>query len=694
MKTILLLVIALHFPFTGNNQLHIIVHDDFSDDRNGWTTGNYDDHSVNIQDGKLVITKREAKGRVITISRFLQEDKDFSMEATFTHTEQSENKSVGLVWGHSSETSLDNYFSFSNDGYYLIATDQPSRKEIGEWTKTTFIKPHGQENTLKVVQRTGRLYFYINNNLVKEIKTLKWFDNRFGVITFSNQKLLVDNFILKSSQQINLPPTLSSGLIKENLGTTVNSVYDDLGPIVSADGKTLYFSRKYCRENIGGVEDREDLWYSVSSDGEVWSASRNMGRNINTTAADNLASVSADNNTLMFAVGNGDYAFVHRSANGWSKPERLYLDVDNEADFREAWLSSDGQAILFTAKLKGNLYYQKENGERDIFVCTKKKNGKWNKPVNLGSLINSGEDESSPFLAADGRTLYFATEGRPGYGDADIFVSKRINDSWTDWTEPQNLGPEINTSDFDAYYTVPASGKYAYMVSSSKSLGKTDIIRVSLPETMKPDPVALVSGKILNAKTNKPVSASILFEDLNSDKHAGEAMSDPSTGDYRIILPYGNNYGFHASAKGYISVNENLELVEIDTYKEIQKNLYLVPIEVGQRLSLNNVFFEQGRPLLKAESFPELDRLVDIMKSNPSMEISLEGHTDNVGHVNSLIVLSQDRVSTVKNYLVKNGITASRITGKGYGSSKPLERNDTEEHRRKNRRVEFRIVKI
>jgi outer membrane protein OmpA-like peptidoglycan-associated protein len=190
-----------------------------------------------------------------------------------------------------------------------------------------------------------------------------------------------------------------------------------------------------------------------------------------------------------------------------------------------------------------------------------------------------------------------------------------------------------------------------------------------------------------------PVEAGIAFENLATHLEVGEAISDPATGEYRVALPYGVNYGLHAKAKGYISVNENLELVDVRTYTELQKDLYLVPIEVGEAIQLNNVFFEQGRPLLKPESYPELDRLVQVLKENPTIEIELSGHTDNVGNPAALLSLSQERVATVKDYLVKNGIHGSRITGRGYGATRPLVKNDTEANRRMNRRVEFKITK-
>jgi outer membrane protein OmpA-like peptidoglycan-associated protein len=231
------------------------------------------------------------------------------------------------------------------------------------------------------------------------------------------------------------------------------------------------------------------------------------------------------------------------------------------------------------------------------------------------------------------------------------------------------------------------------MVSDRNSIGASDLVRIKLPEAVKPEPVVLVMGRTLNAKTNEPLSADIFFEDLTTRKEVGEAISDPQTGSYRITLTKGKNYGIRAEAKGYLSVNENFELASILEYKEITKDLLLVPIVVGESILLNNVFFQQGRATLKSESFPELDRLVRIMQDNPTVKIELGGHTDNVGNKEALKVLSENRVGAVKNYLIEKGISKERITGKGYGGEVPVVPNTTEANRQRNRRVEFKIVK-
>jgi outer membrane protein OmpA-like peptidoglycan-associated protein len=272
-------------------------------------------------------------------------------------------------------------------------------------------------------------------------------------------------------------------------------------------------------------------------------------------------------------------------------------------------------------------------------------------------------------------------------------MSRRLSDDWKQWTEPVNLGLGINTVGFDAYYTLPASGEHGYMVSNISTLGMTDIIRFKIPPAVKPDPVVLISGRVLNAKTQEPLPAMIKFDDLTTGKEVGEARVNPRTGDFRIALPAGKNYGYHAAASGYLSVSENLELVNLKEYSELKKDLLLVPIEIGESIQLKNVFFVQSKAELKPESYPELDRLVKIMKDNPTIEIEINGHTDNQGLPAANLELSEKRVEAVRQYLVSKGVQPKRMSGKGYGGSRPIAPSTTEENRQMNRRVEFKIVK-
>jgi outer membrane protein OmpA-like peptidoglycan-associated protein len=690
MKKFLLVVVHLVFPFQLLAQLSLFMKENFRDNRLGWYETEAPDHSMRIKNGYYEMIAPEG-GWMTYIYPGLNVTKDFSIEATFTHASGELNNGFGFVWGYDEGSRL-NHFVISSSGYVKVWSTDETRQDAKEWKKIEVVNPPGKANRLTLVAKKDEMKFLVNGHEVLSLPSLPWFGKTVGFISYTQMQLLIDNFAIYSDLNINLPPDLPEGLVKENLGPAINTAYDEVTPKISVDGTMIFFTRKKSPDNLGGVDDESDIWFSVSEDGEHWSPSLNMGPPINSEGVNNIVAISQDNNVMLVSTGN-DFGVYERTGEGWKPGGKLGAHYENDSDYFEASQSADGKSILFSARSKKNLFYSDDFNERDLFVVLKDANGKWSNPINLGPAINTSGTEMSPFLASDGRTLYFASDGHPGYGGMDIFMSKRLDDTWTNWSQPVNLGPEINTFGFDAYYTMPASGEVAYMCTSEGGYGRSDLVRVKLPKAVKPDPVVLVVGRVLNAKTKNPVQAQIVFENIQTGREAGEAVSNPTSGAYRIALPYGVNYGLHARAKGYISVNENLELVSLSDYVRVDKDLLLVPIEVGEAIQLNNVFFEQGRPLLKPESYPELDRLVTIMNENPGMVIELGGHTDNVGNPRSLVVLSQERVSAVKKYLVQHGIAAKRITGKGHGGAMPLMKNDTEENRRMNRRVEFKIVK-
>ncbi|GHN00098.1 hypothetical protein WSM22_15870 [Cytophagales bacterium WSM2-2] len=657
-----------------------IINDDFSKNSYGWEQSD----TKSFTNGAYLIEAGE-DGDQSTINFFIDSQKDFTLSADFVQQDGLYDNGFGLLWASGSEDF--NLFMISSDGEYAVYSGDPSK--LKTWKPCKVIKPIGFLNQLKIESKNGIISFFINGTKMEELKAFPFYGSSMGFTTFTRMKLQIDNFVFTQDQTIDLPSE-NTTLKKENLGPNINTSDDELGPVISSDGKTILFARQNVTENVGGKNDDEDVWISERQ-GNSWTRARNMGRSVNTPLADNLLALSSDNNTLMFEE-QSQLAMRHRNGTGWSPLEKLGLSFKNELDHFVASLTADGKAVLFSAKLKSNLYYDPKREDADLYVCVKQGNS-WSAPINLGKSINTMGEETAPFLSADGTTLYFSSNGRPGYGDQDIFVARRQNESWTEWSKPLNLGPGINSEFFDSYYTVPAAGDYAYFVSYDKGFGKADIFRIKLHEQVKPKAVTLVKGKVLNSKDNTPLAATIYFENLETGTEVGEARSDPKTGMYQIILPFGLNYGLRALTNGFYSVHENLELKGAESYNEIKKDLLLVPIEVGETVKLNNVFFDTGLSKLKQESFPELDRLIIILKDNPSITIQLEGHTDNIGNPDKLQKLSEDRVESVKEYLVSHGITDNRISGMGFGATKPVALGNTAEDLRQNRRVEFKILK-
>lgn len=489
----------------------------------------------------------------------------------------------------------------------------------------------------------------------------------------------------------------------ENLGFRVNSVLPELRPTVSADGKLLFFICENHPDNTkyNSVPNSQDIWYSEKDSTGKWQDAMHLGPPLNTMQYNAVYWISPDNNRILIrgAFNDGAYygkgvSLCHRTRSGnWSEPRALnikkYYDYDRGLQ-SGATMASDGKTLL--------LYMTPEKGGRnnDIFVCFLQSDGSWSEPRNLGKKINQPDtDEMTPYLASDGETLYFSSNRPGGYGDNDIWMTKRLDKTWQKWSDPVNLGTPINSENWDAFFTLDAGGEYAYLTSSSNTLGESDIVRVKLLEREKPNPVVLVHGNVYNQKTKQPLSASLVYETLPDGVEAGNGESSAIDGAFKIVLPYDKNYLIRATADKFFAQSENLNLDSLVKagYKEIHKDLYLVPIEIGQVVRLNNVFFDFDKYDLRPESFVELDRVVKLLAENPSIEIEMSAHTDSHGSDDYNFKLSDNRARSVREYILSKGVSPGRIISQGYGETKPVVPNDTDENRQLNRRVEFKILK-
>ncbi|KAA0990813.1 OmpA family protein [Dyadobacter aurulentus] len=503
----------------------------------------------------------------------------------------------------------------------------------------------------------------------------------------------------------------------ENLGKTVNTEYNEISPIIAPDGKTIYFSRVSHPQNTHGQKGSQDIWYSeLKSD--KWTQARRLPPPLNKEDYNSLYSITPDGNTLLIkgSYKNGVYetrgfSTSKKTARGWSAPNKIEIPnytKMSKGQFDCGYLSTDGKVLVMS-------FSEKKNSKVDnMYVSFKQKNGTWTKPMDLGPEINTDEfTETTPFLAPDGVTLYFSSDRKGGQGSNDIYYSKRIDKSWKRWSRPVNLGAAINTDGYDAYYTISALGDFAYMVSFKDTEGKGDVVRFDLRPKVTPgdtaeapvanipaaDPVVMITGKVIDSKTGKPVEATIVYENLADGEEVGTATTNPTTGEYKIVLPYGQKYSMRAVAPNFIAEGENVDLTDSTggqgkNFREIaNKSLKLIPIEEGQIVRLNNIFFATGKATLNRESFPELDRIAISMAENKTLAIELGGHTDNTGSAAFNLELSQNRADTVREYLIGKGIEPDRVASKGYGETVPVAKNDTPEGQQLNRRVEFKILK-
>lgn len=480
------------------------------------------------------------------------------------------------------------------------------------------------------------------------------------------------------------------------LNSSINSKGREVAPVISPDGSKLYFTREHPR-NIGDPK-RQDVWVSERQPDGEWGPPINLGYPINNAGDNAVLGISANGNTLYLLNAYREdgtmvegFSKSHATRNSWSFPENFYIQDhynDQIPKNTEMTISPDEKVIILSVQRRDT------RGNKDLYVSFKKNNQSWTAPINLGPVVNTADYEGAPFIAADNRTLYFTSTGHRGYGSGDIFVTRRLDDSWLNWSKPVNLGPVINTDGWDSFFTVPASGNFAYMSSFNPANQSDDLYKIPLYTSIQPEQLLTLTGKITDKITGHPVPANVevRFTD-QGNAGAMNTFTETETGSYHLFLPVETTIEMSVQAEGYFRFKEEVRPSQ-RTSQTHRIDIALTPIKSGQNLPLKRVQFAQSSAELEDNSKEELSELVNIMKRYPAMEILLEGHTDNQGDFDKNLKLSEDRVKTVRNYLTAHGIAEDRIRLKAWGPSRPVTHNLTEEARKLNRRVELTILKI
>lgn len=493
---------------------------------------------------------------------------------------------------------------------------------------------------------------------------VRTFDKYFGKSNASYNQYR--SIILTSTESVNRRP----------FDTKINTIKNEYAPVLTADGQSLYFCRRNNTEDIYECHLDSLGHWSEPVLTEQWATSGNHEAS---------ESISADGNTF-FLFKNGYFFTSKKTSQGWDAPVKMPAPFNTflwQADLR---ISADGKAMLFAAG--------PSISSPDIYVSLMQTDGKWGIPFSLGPGINTEEVDRSPFLHPDGKTLYFSSEGHSGVGGLDIFKTERLDSTWTRWSTPVNLGPAFNTPGNERDFRVSTDGRRAFYTTSSVS-GNLDIWLCDLPAQFRPDKVATLTGKVTDTK-DVPLDAEILWEDLSTGQIIQITRSNPATGEFFAVLPERKRYGYTARKPGYFPQSGNVDMRTELTEVRLPQPIRLATIENMRTddisLPLNNLFFETAKYELQPESFPELNRLADLIQSE-GLRIEIQGHTDNVGNDAGNQTLSENRAKSVRTYLVGRGCNAGNITAKGFGESKPKASNDTEEGRAQNRRVEIRIVR-
>ncbi|MES2826820.1 MAG: OmpA family protein [Bacteroidota bacterium] len=471
-----------------------------------------------------------------------------------------------------------------------------------------------------------------------------------------------------------------------NMGIEINSVYRDYFPAITADGNQLIFSR-----NINNNED----FYISERRGDKWSVPASLSDKINTPNFNEGAqSISPDGLYLYFTgcgrpdgMGRCDIYMSHKEGNSWGEPFNLGSKVNSQYWDSQPAISPDGSTLYFVSNRPGGL------GSYDIWKSTLQSDGYWGQAVNLGPAINTPYDEHTPFMHPDGQTLYFSSDGWPGLGSKDIFLS-RLDDNGT-FNVPENLGYPINTFNEETGLIVTPEGSDGLFSSDLKGgFGDMDIYHFKMPVNKKPQPITYIQGIVRDKETAKFIDAEVRIVNLKTKKVIYDDFTSLQTGSFLAVMPVGGRYAFNVSADGYLFYSENYQPNTSSLNKPYTIEIELSKFKIGNNVVLKNIFFNTNDYELLPESITELNNLADLLKKNQNLSIEIQGHTDNVGSDVLNNKLSLNRAKAVYDYLIANQIDTNRLTFKGYGKLKPVAENETEEGRQNNRRTAFVVTKI
>lgn len=477
-----------------------------------------------------------------------------------------------------------------------------------------------------------------------------------------------------------------------NLGEGINSSNHEYINSVKSDELQLYYTRRQLDERAGAKG--EDFYFSSRSNrNEYWETAMKLQPPINTSGDEGALFITADGRFLLFAgchrpdgYGSCDIYAAKVMGDKTTDPVNFGPIVNTNAWETQPSLSSDGRTLYFVSNRAGG------KGQSDIWMSRLQDNGEWTNPENLGEFINTKKSEMAPYIHPDGQTLYFSSDGHVGMGGMDLFVSRL--DSSGNWSEPVNLGYPVNTPSDEINIIVNAWGDKAYISSNQhKGMGGYDIFEFELTGDARPVASTFMKGVVKDKFSKLPLEAYFSLIDLKSGMEIVRSFSDPANGEFLVCIPTNMEYALNVSASGYLFYSENFAINGFTSAIEPYfVDVNLTPIRKDEIMVLRNIFFETDDYQLKTSSFTELKKLIEFLNNNPGLKVEIRGHTDNTGEIEYNQELSSNRAKSVYDYLVGNGIDSRRLAFKGFGSSMPLEENDTEQGRAKNRRTEIGIL--
>lgn len=507
-------------------------------------------------------------------------------------------------------------------------------------------------------------------------KALAYYPERSNLALVTRKWLASARFAEKAMQQ---PLKIN----KRSLGDTVNFLQAQFFPVLTADNETLIFT--------GLTPERDENMYITHRTKNGWGVPEELSKNINSPNNEGTCTISADGRTLVFTAcnrpdtyGGCDLFFTKKEGKDWLAPQNMGDVVNSNHWESQPSLSADGSVLYFTSDRPGGL------GKSDIWQSTLDSTGKWQLPRNLGSAINTPDEENAPFIHANGHTLFYASNGMPGMGGFDLFISQRTD---TLWNTPVNLGYPINTVADQVGMYISSNGKTAYYTDDRPATKgrRAMLYEFDIPDTLQKMfvPTSYIKGKVFDQRNNAPLEATLELYDLGSQKRVATFSSQPGTGEYLAVLNQNSEHALYVVKDGYLF--KSLTFIPSESTPALRLDIPLEKAERDRVEVLNNLFFATGAYDLDEKSKVELQQLVAFLKNNPRLSIEVAGHTDDVGGEKENLELSRERAQSVVAYLAESGVSKVRFGSVGYGEAKPKVPNTTEENRRQNRRIEWRI---
>lgn len=481
-----------------------------------------------------------------------------------------------------------------------------------------------------------------------------------------------------------------------NIGSVINTQYDEYVPLMSADDSILVFTSKRPNANnkksIYTDEYHEDIYISYNSP-EGWTFPVEISPNINSATNDACVGLTPDGQKLFIyrsrktedGRASGDIYESNLEGNEWGTPIMLGNNINSGGWEPSASIYLDRGTLYFVSDRPGGY------GGTDIYSTQLDEHGEWQEPQNLGEEINTEFDEDAPYIHVDGRTLYFSSKGHNSMGGFDVFHSTLDPESG-EWTNTHNIGYPVSTADDDTYLVWSADGRKGYFSSRRKdSYGAQDIYEAVIPHS---DPnLAIVKGFIKDS-LGAPVEADIIISDNETKKVLEIYSSNKETGKYVLALPHGKDYNITVESDEFVFYSDHLHVPYKGAYFEVKKDIKLNTVKPGAKTTLNNIFFDFNSHKLRDESELELQNLVRMMKNREGIKIEIASYTDNVGKDKYNKKLSKKRSKSVVKYIKNHDVKKKRMVAVGYGETSPIGGNDTEEGRQLNRRTEFKILKV